>query len=68
MDGNFLSVLSGLSGLVKGFSGIMPQEDNPEAKIMTSQSEISDLKKKESEIYAEIGKQACIKYQVLLWS
>lgn len=58
MDGNFLG---GLNGLMKGLSGIMPQ-DNPETKLMTTQSEINDLKKKEVELYAEIGKVACSKY------
>jgi len=49
--------LSGLSGLVKGLSGFMPQDD-PNVKVMTAQSEINDLKKQETELYAEIGRQA----------
>lgn len=44
-------------GLMKGLSGFMPQND-PETKIFYAQSELNDLQKQETEIFAEIGKQA----------
>ena len=46
-----------LGGLVKGLSGLMSQDD-PDVKIINMQTEISDLRKKETELYAEIGKKA----------
>ncbi|HHW99277.1 MAG TPA: zinc-ribbon domain-containing protein [Firmicutes bacterium] len=49
--------LGGLSGLMKGLTGFMPQDD-PDVKVMTAQSKIGDLKKQETELYAQIGKQA----------
>lgn len=49
-------LFGGLSGLMKGLSGFMPQDD-PNVKIMNAQTEINELKKKETEIYAEIGRQ-----------
>lgn len=49
-------LFGGLGGLVKGLSGLMPQDD-PNVKMISAQTELSDLKKKESEIYAEIGRQ-----------
>lgn len=53
-------LLGGLSGLMKGLSGFMPQDD-PDVKVMTAQSELSDLQKQETELYAQIGKQALAK-------
>lgn len=47
----------GLGGLMKGFSGFMPQDD-PNVKIMNAQSEVTDLKERESAVYMEIGKLA----------
>ncbi len=47
----------GFGSLFKGLSGFMPQDD-PDVKIMTAQSDLSDLRKKELELYAEIGKKA----------
>ena len=49
-------LFEGLSGIMKGLSGFMPQDD-PNVKIMNAQSEINELRKKETEIYAEIGRQ-----------
>lgn len=49
--------LGGLGGLVKGLSGFMPQDD-PAVKMLNSQTEVSDLKKQEMEIYAQIGEMA----------
>lgn len=50
-------VFAGLGGLMKGLTGLMPQDD-PEVKKMQAQSDLNDLRKQETEIYAEIGKQA----------
>ncbi len=50
-------VFGGLGDLMKGLTGFMPQDD-PDVKKLKAQSEISDLRKQETEIYAEIGKQA----------
>jgi DNA repair exonuclease SbcCD ATPase subunit len=57
MASNFLGSLGNLEGLVKGFTGLMPQ-DKPETKMLKAHTEISDLRKQELEIYAEIGKEA----------
>ena len=48
--------LGGLGGLMKGLSGIMPQ-DEPAVKIISLQSDLSNLQKQENELYAEIGKK-----------
>lgn len=56
-------LFSGLGGLMKGLSGFMPQDD-PDVKVMTAQSEINDLKKQETELYAQIGRQALAKGEV----
>ncbi|HPT78771.1 MAG TPA: zinc-ribbon domain-containing protein [Candidatus Atribacteria bacterium] len=48
--------LSGLSGLVKGFSSFMPQDD-PATKIINATTELNDLQKRETELYAEIGRK-----------
>ena len=52
---------SSLGGLMKGFSALMPQDD-PAVKEMNAQSKVTDLKKKESEIYEQIGRQAMETY------
>lgn len=57
---NMSDLLGGLSGLMKGLTGFMPQDD-PDVKVMTAQSELSDLQKQETELYAQIGKQALAK-------
>lgn len=54
MDNNLFS------GLMKGFSGFMPQDD-PEVKLMTAQVELAELQKQETELYAEIGKQILVR-------
>ncbi len=46
-----------LGGLMKGLAGFMPQDD-PDVKVMTAQSEIDELRKQETELYAQLGKQA----------
>ncbi len=54
MAGN---LFGGLGGLMKGLSGLMPQDD-PQVKLMNAQSELDDLKMQEQELFAEIGRQA----------
>ncbi|MEL1136555.1 zinc ribbon domain-containing protein [Desulfitobacterium sp. THU1] len=49
-------LFGGLNVLMKGLSGFMPQDD-PEVKVMNAQSDLSDLRKQETELYAEIGRQ-----------
>ena len=54
--GNLGGALGGLmGGLAK--SGLVPK-DTPEGKLLAAQTELSDLKKQESDILLEIGKQA----------
>ncbi|MFY9175171.1 MAG: zinc ribbon domain-containing protein [Peptococcia bacterium] len=50
-------LLGGLGGLMKGLTGFMPQDD-PDVKVMMTRTEVSDLQKQETEIYAQIGRQA----------
>ncbi len=50
-------LFGGFGGLMKGLSGFMPQDD-PNVKLMTAQTELSDLQQRETELYAEIGRQA----------
>jgi hypothetical protein len=57
MASTIFGSLGNLEGLVKGFAGLMPQ-DKPETKIFNTHTEISDLKKQEAEILAEIGRAA----------
>ena len=46
-----------LGGLMKGLSGLMPQDD-PKTQLFKLQTEVSDLQKQETDLYAEIGKAA----------
>jgi len=48
-------MFGGLGGLLKGLSGLMPQDD-PNVKLMNAQSQVDDLRIQEAEAYAEIGK------------
>lgn len=48
-------LFGGLGGLMKGLSGLMPQDD-PAVRLMNAQSEVGDLQAQESAIYTEIGK------------
>ncbi len=50
-------LFGGLGGLMKGLSGLMPQDD-PSVKVLTAQAALSDLHKQEEALYAEIGRQA----------
>lgn len=54
-------LLGGLGGLMKGLSGFMPQDD-PNVKLMNAQGELGELKKKELDAYAQIGKKAVETY------
>lgn len=45
-----------LTGLVKGLSGFMPQ-DNPDVKIFNAQTEMKELAEKIEKVYARLGKQ-----------
>lgn len=42
-------------GLLKGLSGLMPQED-PEVKLFQAQSELNELHSRETELYAKAGR------------
>ena len=46
-----------LGGLMKGLSGLMPQDD-PKTQLFKLQTEVSDLQKQETDLYAQIGKAA----------
>jgi DNA repair exonuclease SbcCD ATPase subunit len=50
-------MFGGFGELMKGLSGFMPQDD-PNVKLMTAQTELNDLQQRETELYAEIGRQA----------
>ena len=44
------------SGLIKGFSSFMPQDD-PNTKIFTLNSQLNELQQQELQAYASIGKK-----------
>ena len=56
-----LGGLGNLGGLMKGLSNFMPQDD-PQTQLFRLQSEVSDLKKQETDLYTEIGKKAVGQY------
>ena len=56
-----LGNIGGLGGIVKGLTNFMPQDD-PNVQLMKQQSEVSDLKKQETDLYTEIGRIAAEKY------
>lgn len=45
-----------LTGIVKGLSGFMPQDD-PDVKIFNAQTEIKELSAKIEKVYARLGRQ-----------
>ncbi|MDR0843507.1 MAG: zinc ribbon domain-containing protein [Acidobacteriota bacterium] len=60
MSDDFMGNLgSAFGGLVDSLSqtGLVPKDD-PAVKLLGAQKEVSNLKKQEAEIYAEIGRQA----------
>lgn len=64
MANDLFGALGGsLGGLVKGLSSIMPQDD-PAVKMMNAQTELSELKTKEENLYAKIGRRAVELYGV----
>lgn len=56
-----LGNIGGLGGIVKGITNFMPQDD-PGTQILKLQSEVSDLKSQETDLYTEIGRAAVEKY------
>lgn len=44
-----------LDGLVKGISGFLPQDD-PDVKILNTQTELRELSQKEEKIFARLGR------------
>ena len=50
-------IFGSLGGLLKGFSGLMPQDD-PQTKLMNAQSQVSDLNQQATAVYTEIGRLA----------
>lgn len=44
-----------LTGIVKGLSGFMPQDD-PDVKIFNAQTEIKELAEKTEKVYARLGR------------
>lgn len=59
-------LFGGLGGLVKGLSGLMPQED-PGVKLFKAQAEYGELEKKEEQQLAQIGRMAIEKYGIGEW-
>lgn len=45
-----------LTGLVKGLSGFMPQDD-PDVKIFNAQTEIKEINEKIEKVYARLGRE-----------
>lgn len=58
MAGDLFGGLGGLGNILGGIAKSVVPQDTPEGKLLSAQSELSDLKKQESEILLEIGKQA----------
>lgn len=63
MRSDLFGGLGGLGGALGGLmgglakSGLLPK-DTPEGKLLSAQSDLSDLQKQESELLLEIGRQA----------
>lgn len=45
-----------LTGIVKGLSGFMPQDD-PDVKIFNAQTEMKEFSEREEKVYARLGRQ-----------
>lgn len=56
-----LGNIGGLGGIVKGITNFMPADD-PGTQLLKLQSEVSDLKSQETDLYTEIGRAAVEKY------
>jgi len=50
-------IFGSLGGLLKGFSGLMPQDD-PKVKLMNAQNQVNDLTQQATAVYTEIGRLA----------
>ncbi len=50
-------LFGGLGGFMIGFSNFMPQDD-PDVKLLNTQSQLNQLQQEETMLYAEIGRQA----------
>ena len=50
-----------LGGLMKGLSNFMPQDD-PNTQLFKLQAEVTDLKKKENDLYARLGRATEAQY------
>ena len=50
-----------LGGLMKGLSNFMPQDD-PNTQLFKLQAEVTDLKKKENDLYARLGRAVEAQY------
>lgn len=61
--GNLGNLGGSLGGLMKGLSSFMPADD-PNTQLIRLQSEVTTLKKQESEIYNEIGRKAVGEYGI----
>ena len=51
-------LFKGLGNVLGSIAKSVIPQDTPEGKLLTAQSELSDLKKQESDIFLEIGRQA----------
>lgn len=61
MANDLFGNLGNLGGIVKGLSNFMPQDD-PAVKMLNAQTQVSDLKKQEAELFAAIGRKAVEMY------
>lgn len=50
------SLFDGLSGLMNGLSGFLPQDD-PDVRILNAQNEINELQKQEAGVFIQLGKE-----------
>ncbi|MCL2124988.1 MAG: zinc ribbon domain-containing protein [Oscillospiraceae bacterium] len=58
MANNLFGGLENLGGLLGGLAKSVVPKDTPEGKLLAVQSDLSDLRKQESDILLEIGQQA----------
>jgi hypothetical protein len=58
MANDLFGGLGNLGGMLGGLAKNFVPKDTPEGKLLNAQGEISELRKQESEIFEEIGRQA----------
>jgi hypothetical protein len=58
MANDLFGGLGGLGGLFGGLAKSVIPKDTPEGKLLNAQSELNDLKKQETDLLLEIGRQA----------